>query len=56
VDNTVPTCATVSLTTDVTGALPIANGGMDAALYCLVWLFFSAAGAGPWSLDARRGR
>jgi len=22
-------------------------------LYCFVWLYFSAAGAGPWSLDAK---
>jgi putative oxidoreductase len=33
---------------------PVANGGVGAALYCFVWLYFSAAGAGPWSLDARR--
>lgn len=39
------------------GFWPIQNGGLDAALYCFVWLYFSAAGAGPWSLDAlRRGR
>ncbi len=37
------------------GFWPILNGGMDAALYCFVWLYFSAAGAGPWSLDAKRG-
>jgi putative oxidoreductase len=36
------------------GLWPIANGGMDAALDCFIWLYFSAAGAGPWSLDARR--
>ena len=35
---------------------PTINGGMSAALYCFVWLYFSAAGAGPWSLDARRGK
>lgn len=35
---------------------PIVNGGVDAALYCFVWLYLSAAGAGPWSLDALRGR
>ena len=35
---------------------PTVNGGVSAALYCFVWLYFSAAGAGPWSLDARRGR
>jgi putative oxidoreductase len=38
------------------GFWPVANGGVAAALYCFVWLYFSAAGAGPWSLDARRGR
>jgi putative oxidoreductase len=31
---------------------PTINGGVAAALYCFVWLYFSAAGAGPWSLDA----
>ena len=36
------------------GFWPTVNGGMSAALYCFVWLYFSAAGAGPWSLDARR--
>lgn len=30
VDNAVPTCATVSLTADVTSTLPIANGGTNA--------------------------
>jgi len=35
---------------------PIVNNGVSAALYCFVWLYFSAAGAGPWSLDARRGK
>ncbi len=35
---------------------PVLNGGMAAALYCFVWLYFSAAGAGPWSLDAWRGK
>ncbi len=38
------------------GFWPTVNGGMSAALYCFVWLYFSAAGAGPWSLDARRGK
>jgi putative oxidoreductase len=33
---------------------PIVNNGVNAALYCFVWLYFSAAGAGPWSLDAKR--
>jgi putative oxidoreductase len=35
---------------------PTINGGVPAALFCFVWLYFSAAGAGPWSLDAKRGR
>ncbi len=35
---------------------PIMNNGVNAALYCFVWLYFSAAGAGPWSLDAMRGK
>jgi putative oxidoreductase len=34
------------------GFWPTMNGGEAAALYCFVWLFYSAAGAGPWSLDA----
>ena len=38
------------------GFWPAVNGGTAAALYCFVWLYFSAAGAGPWSLDARRGK
>ena len=33
---------------------PIVNNGINAALYCFVWLYFSAAGPGPWSLDAKR--
>jgi putative oxidoreductase len=35
---------------------PNMNGGVGAVLYCFVWLYFSAAGAGPWSLDAKRGK
>jgi putative oxidoreductase len=31
---------------------PVMNNGVPAALFCFVWLFFSAAGAGPWSVDA----
>ena len=38
------------------GFWPTMNGGVPAALYCFVWLYFSATGAGPWSLDARRGK
>ena len=36
------------------GAWPILNGGELALMYCLTWLYFSAAGPGPWSLDALR--
>lgn len=35
---------------------PTINGGMAAVVYCFVWLYFSAAGPGPWSLDALRRR
>jgi putative oxidoreductase len=35
---------------------PTVNGGVAAVLYCFVWLYFSAAGPGPWSLDAKRER
>ena len=34
------------------GPFPIANGGETIALYCFVWLYFVAAGPGPWSVDA----
>ncbi len=37
------------------GFWPVLTGGVVPALYCFVWLYFSAAGAGPWSLDAKRG-
>jgi putative oxidoreductase len=32
---------------------PILNEGEPAVLYCFVFLFFAAAGAGAWSVDAR---
>ena len=38
------------------GFWPSVNGGVAAALYCFVWLYFSAAGPGPWSLDSWRER
>jgi putative oxidoreductase len=38
------------------GLLPIQNGGELAVLYCFVFLYFAAAGAGPWSVDAVRHR
>lgn len=34
------------------GFWPTQNGGIPAALYCFVWLYFAGAGAGPWSVDA----
>src|SRR5690242_4920612 len=33
---------------------PIVNNGVAPALCSFIWLYISAAGAGPWSLDARR--
>jgi len=33
------------------GFWPIVNGGELAALYCFVFLYFAAAGGGPWSID-----
>jgi putative oxidoreductase len=33
------------------GFWPIANGGELAVFYCFCFLWLSAAGAGPWSLD-----
>lgn len=35
---------------------PILNGGELAVLFCFIWLFFSAAGPGPISIDRLRGR
>jgi putative oxidoreductase len=28
------------------------NGGTESVVFCFLWLYFSAAGPGPWSLDA----
>lgn len=36
------------------GFWPVLNQGTDAVLYAFLWLYLSAAGAGPWSVDARR--
>lgn len=33
---------------------PALSGGIPAILYCFLWLYFSAAGPGPWSVDAMR--
>jgi putative oxidoreductase len=41
------------------GFWPIQNHGEQAVLFCFIYLFFAAAGAGPFSVDAwlarRRG-
>jgi putative oxidoreductase len=34
------------------GFWPLVNHGELVVLYCFTWLYFSAAGGGPWSLDA----
>jgi putative oxidoreductase len=34
------------------GFWPVLNGGAPAVIFCFVWLYISAAGPGPWSLDA----
>ena len=34
--------------------LPLLNGGDLAVLFCFVFLYLSAAGPGPWSVDALR--
>jgi putative oxidoreductase len=36
------------------GFWPVLNQGMPAILFCFVWLYVSAAGPGPWSIDAMR--
>lgn len=38
------------------GFFPILNGGELAALYCFTLLYLAAAGPGPWSIDAARGK
>jgi len=39
------------------GFWTILNRGELAALYCFLFLYFSVAGGGPWSVDAmRKGR
>ena len=38
------------------GQWPIVNGGELAVLFCFLWLFYVAAGPGPWSIDALRKR
>ena len=36
--------------------VPIVNGGELAALYCWLFLFIAAKGAGIWSIDAARAK
>ncbi|HYM20322.1 MAG TPA: DoxX family protein [Candidatus Kapabacteria bacterium] len=36
------------------GFWTVVNHGEPAVLLCFIWLFISAAGAGPWSIDAMR--
>ena len=36
------------------GFWPVLNGGHPAVLFCFIWLYLSAAGGGPWSIDALR--
>jgi putative oxidoreductase len=38
------------------GFWPILNLGAPAVFFCFTWLYFSAAGPGPWSIDAARAR
>jgi putative oxidoreductase len=36
------------------GFWPVLNQGTIAVVFAFLWLYYSAAGAGPWSLDALR--
>jgi putative oxidoreductase len=36
----------------VRGFWPVLNQGTPALLFCFIWLYISAAGPGPWSLDS----
>ena len=38
------------------GSLPILNHGELPVLFCFIYLYFAARGAGPFSLDALRHR
>jgi putative oxidoreductase len=35
---------------------PVVNGGGEAILFCFVFLYIAAAGAGPWSADGAMKR
>ncbi|MGH7549735.1 MAG: DoxX family protein [Gemmatimonadota bacterium] len=38
------------------GFWPVLNLGAPAVFFCFLWLYVSAAGPGPWSIDALRRR
>jgi putative oxidoreductase len=38
------------------GFWPMMNQGQPAILFCFIFFYLSAAGAGPWSVDALRGK
>jgi putative oxidoreductase len=38
------------------GFWPVLNGGAPAVFFCFLWLYISASGAGPLSIDALRHR
>jgi len=38
------------------GFWPVLNQGAPAVIFCFLWLYISAAGGGPWSVDARLKR
>ena len=38
------------------GFWTVLNGGMPAVFFAFVWLYLTAAGPGPWSLDEGRAR
>jgi putative oxidoreductase len=35
---------------------PVINQGESAILFCFIFLYLACAGAGPWSVDAARGK
>jgi putative oxidoreductase len=37
------------------GFWPVLNQGTPAVFFCFLFLYLSAAGPGPWSIDAKRG-
>jgi putative oxidoreductase len=38
------------------GFWTVLNQGTPAVIFCFLFLYLSAAGPGPWSLDAKRGK